>query len=92
MTGNCSEEQESTKQKPLQSASSSWASDRERELRKLEVNREKDVETALMEKAIAIHQKSLEEFAARAAAEEARMRATEATERVRLITAALAAL
>jgi uncharacterized membrane protein YqiK len=35
-----------------------------------------------MEKAIAIHQKSLEESAARAAAEEARMRATEAAERV----------
>src|SRR5262249_45897948 len=55
---------------------------RERELRKLEVNREKDVETVLMEKAIAIHQKSLEESAARAAAEDARMRATEAAERV----------
>jgi uncharacterized membrane protein YqiK len=36
----------------------------------------------MMEKAIAIHQKSLEESAARAAAEEARIHATEATERV----------
>src|SRR6185436_14869208 len=55
---------------------------RERELRKLEVNREKDVETALMEKAIALHEKSLEESAARAAAENARVHATEAAERV----------
>src|SRR5262249_41849973 len=55
---------------------------RERELRKLEVNREQQVETALMEKAIAIHQKSLEESAARAAAENARVQATEAAERV----------
>ena len=55
---------------------------RERELRKLEINREKDVETALMEKAIALHQKSLEESAAKAAAENARVHATEATERV----------
>jgi uncharacterized membrane protein YqiK len=51
-------------------------------LRKLEVGREKDVETAMMEKAIAIHQKSLEESAARAAAENARVHATEAAERV----------
>jgi uncharacterized membrane protein YqiK len=51
-------------------------------LRKLEVNREKEVETALMEKAIALHQKSLEESAARAAAESARMHAIEAAERV----------
>jgi uncharacterized membrane protein YqiK len=36
----------------------------------------------MMEKAIAIHQKSLEESAARAAAEDGRMRATEAAERV----------
>jgi hypothetical protein len=35
-----------------------------------------------METAIAIHQKSLEESAAHAAAEEARVRATEAAERV----------
>jgi uncharacterized membrane protein YqiK len=55
---------------------------RERDLRKLEVVREKDVETALMEKAIALHQKSLEESAARAAAEGARMHAIEAAERV----------
>src|SRR4029079_2324067 len=55
---------------------------RERELRKLEINREKDVETTLMEKAIALHQKSLEESAAKAAAENARVHATEATERV----------
>ena len=51
-------------------------------MRKLEVNREKDVETALMEKAIALHEKSLEESAARAAAENARVHATEAAERV----------
>src|SRR5205814_6599343 len=53
-----------------------------RELRKLEVNREQQVETALMEKAIALHQKSLEESAAKAAPENARVHATEATERV----------
>ena len=55
---------------------------RERDLRKLEVNREKDVETALMDKAIALYQKSLEESAAKVAAEDARVGATEAAERV----------
>jgi uncharacterized membrane protein YqiK len=51
-------------------------------LRKLEVHREKEVETALMEKAIALYQKSLEHSAAHAEAENAKARATEAAERV----------
>jgi uncharacterized membrane protein YqiK len=51
-------------------------------LRKLEVNREKEVETVLMEKAIALYQKSLEQSAAQADAENAKARATEAAERV----------
>jgi len=55
---------------------------RERELRKLEVNREKEVEAALMDKAIVLYQKSLEHSAAQAEAENAKARATEATERV----------
>src|ERR1700680_2117794 len=55
---------------------------RERDLRKLEVNREKEVETALMEKAITLYQKSLEQSAAQAEAENAKARATEAAERV----------
>src|SRR5207237_961197 len=55
---------------------------RERDLRKLEVNREKDVETALMDKAIVLYQKALEESAAKVAAEDARVGATEAAERV----------
>jgi uncharacterized membrane protein YqiK len=48
----------------------------------LEVTREKEVETALMEKAIALYQKSLEQSAAQAEAENAKARATEAAERV----------
>jgi uncharacterized membrane protein YqiK len=48
----------------------------------LEVNREQEVETALMEKAIALYQKSLEQSAAQAEAENAKARATEAAERV----------
>ena len=40
-------------------------------MRKLEVNREKEVETVLMEKAIALYQKSLEQSAAQAEAENA---------------------
>ena len=55
---------------------------RERDLRKLEVERERVVETALMEKAIALYQKSLEQSAAQAEAENAKARATEAEERV----------
>ncbi len=55
---------------------------RERDLRKLEVDREKVVETAMMEKAIALYQKSLEQSAAQAEAENAKARATEAQERV----------
>jgi uncharacterized membrane protein YqiK len=51
-------------------------------LRKLEVNREKEVEAALMDKAIVLYQKSLEHSAAQAEAENAKARATEATERV----------
>jgi uncharacterized membrane protein YqiK len=55
---------------------------RERDLRRLEVERERVVETALMEKAIALYQKSLEQSAAQAEAENAKARATEAQERV----------
>jgi uncharacterized membrane protein YqiK len=55
---------------------------RERDLRRLEVERERVVETALMEKAIALYQKSLEHSAAQAEAENAKARATEAEERV----------
>ena len=51
-------------------------------LRKLEVARERDVETALMDKAIALFQKSLEESAAKVEAEALRARAAEAEERV----------
>ena len=51
-------------------------------MRKLEVERERVVETALMEKAIALYQKSLEQSAAQAEAENAKARATEAEERV----------
>ena len=51
-------------------------------MRKLEVDREKIVETALMEKAIALYQKSLEQSAAQAEAENAKARATEAAEKV----------
>src|SRR6185436_11767168 len=55
---------------------------RELTLRKLEVSRERDVEVALMEKAIAVYQKSLEESAAKVEAEAQRARAAEAEERV----------
>ena len=58
---------------------------RERELRKLEVEREQVVESALMDKAIALYQKSLEQSAAQVEAENARARATEAEERVRTV-------
>ena len=51
-------------------------------MRKLEIHREKEVETALMDKAIALYQKSLEQSAAKVAAEDARVGATEAAERV----------
>ena len=51
-------------------------------LRRLEVARERDVETALMDKAIALFQKSLEESAAKVEAEALRARAAEAEERV----------
>ena len=51
-------------------------------MRKLEVEREKIVETALMDKAIELYQKSLEHSAAQAEAEIAKARATEAQERV----------
>ena len=51
-------------------------------LRKLEVSRERETETALMEKAIALYQKSLEESAAKVEAEAMRARAAEAEERV----------
>ncbi|MEL6774439.1 MAG: flotillin domain-containing protein, partial [Pseudomonadota bacterium] len=54
----------------------------ETERRRLEVARERDVETAQMEKAIALYQKSLEESAARAEADAARAAAAEAEERV----------
>jgi uncharacterized membrane protein YqiK len=56
---------------------------RERDLRKLEVDRERVVESALMDKAIALYQKSLEQSAAQVEAENARARAAEAEERVR---------
>ena len=51
-------------------------------MRRLEIERERIVETVMMEKAIAIFQKSLEQSAAQAEAENARARATEAQERV----------
>ena len=46
------------------------------------MKREKEIEMALMEKAIALYQKSLEQSAAQAEAENAKARATEAAERV----------
>ena len=51
-------------------------------LRRLEVARERDVEAALMDKAIALFQKSLEKSAAKVEAEALRARAAEAEERV----------
>ena len=51
-------------------------------MRRLEIERERVVETAAMDKAIALFQKSLEESAAQADAENARARVTEAEERV----------
>ncbi|MGD9925486.1 MAG: flotillin domain-containing protein, partial [Pseudorhodoplanes sp.] len=55
----------------------------ETERRRLEVGRERDVESAQMEKAITLYKKSLEESAARADADQARARAVEAEERVK---------
>ncbi len=54
---------------------------RERDLRKLEVDREKVVESALMDKAIVLYQKSLEHSAAQAEAENAKAHASEAQEK-----------
>ena len=51
----------------------------------LEVDREQAIETAMMEKAIALYQKSLEESAAQADAEIARAKAAEAEERVQTV-------
>ena len=59
--------------------------DHEKIRRELEVNREKAVETALMEKAIALYQKSLEESAARAEADAARALAAQAEEKVKTV-------
>jgi hypothetical protein len=58
---------------------------RQRELRKLEIARERDVESAAMDKAITLFAKSLEESAARAQAETARVAAVEAEERVKTV-------
>jgi uncharacterized membrane protein YqiK len=55
---------------------------RERDLRRPEVERERVIETVQMEKAIALYQKSLEQSAAQAGAENAKARAMEAQERV----------
>jgi uncharacterized membrane protein YqiK len=54
----------------------------EAERRRLEVEREKAVETAQMDKAITLYRKSLEEAAARLEADGARARAAEAEERI----------
>jgi uncharacterized membrane protein YqiK len=58
---------------------------RQRDLRRLEVERELAVESAMMDKAINLYQKSLEESAAQVQAEEARAQAAEAAERVNTV-------
>jgi len=55
----------------------------ERDRRKLEVDRERVVEQAMMEKSIAVYRTSLEESAARADAEVARARAAQAAGAIR---------
>ncbi|HKW83026.1 MAG TPA: flotillin domain-containing protein [Burkholderiaceae bacterium] len=55
---------------------------RERHLRELEIAREREVELAFIDKAVAVHQKSLEESAAKVHADGARLQAAEAAERV----------
>jgi uncharacterized membrane protein YqiK len=58
---------------------------RDKERRKLDVQREREVEIEEMDKAIALYSKSLEQSAAHAAAEEARAKATEAEELVQTV-------
>jgi len=55
---------------------------RQKELRRLEVERERSVEIAEMEKAIALYVKSLEQYAAQVDADQARAKATEVEETV----------
>ncbi len=58
---------------------------RQRDLRKLEIERERDVENATMDKAITLYTKSLEESAAAVQAELARAKAVEAAEQVKTV-------